>query len=76
MNEDFKETTISHPSEILEECSNKNRVQVAEDDQRDNIMKSTYDRVQMTESTRMLDKKNNKARELASKPEDDELVRD
>ncbi|CAG8635160.1 1589_t:CDS:2 [Acaulospora morrowiae] len=76
VNEDLKEMTISHLSEILEEHPNKNKAQVAEDDQRNDVMKSTYDRAQITESIRMLDKRNDEARELTSKLEDDGLVQD
>ncbi|CAG8704380.1 17212_t:CDS:1, partial [Acaulospora morrowiae] len=71
INEDLEETMISHSSEILEECLNENKAQAAKDNQKNNVIKSTYDGVQMTESTGMLNKRNDEAKELASKLKDD-----
>ncbi|CAG8650511.1 9578_t:CDS:2, partial [Acaulospora morrowiae] len=61
VDEDLEEMTISHPTE---------------DDQRDDVMKFTYNGVQITKSTGILDKKNDEVRELASKLKDDGLVQD
>ncbi|CAG8640869.1 14340_t:CDS:2 [Acaulospora morrowiae] len=78
VDKDLKETMIGHPSEILEECPNENKAQAAKYDQRDNVIKFTYDEVQMTESTRMLDKRNDEVsarhREEASSREGDKLT--
>ncbi|CAG8646572.1 8881_t:CDS:2 [Acaulospora morrowiae] len=76
VDEDLEEMTIGHPSEILKEHPDENKAQVVKDDQRNNVMKSSYNRAQVIKSIGMLDKRNDKAKELASKPENNGLVRD